>query len=68
MSTAATREETNPTPAGDPFGQLEYPTSPEHPDDRHLASAAEQANAFLRKTPHKASTSKASQRRQERGL
>ena len=39
-----------------------------HPDDRHLASAAEQANAFLSRSSRPASRSRGSQRRQERGL
>jgi integrase len=39
-----------------------------HPDDRHLASAAEQANAFLSRSARGAAKSKASQRRPERGL
>lgn len=39
-----------------------------HPDDRHLASAAEQANAFLRRSSRGAAKSKGAQRRQERGL
>ncbi|WP_338145225.1 tyrosine-type recombinase/integrase [Cryobacterium fucosi] len=39
-----------------------------HPDDRHLASAAEQANAFLSRSALPASKSKAAQQRQARGL
>lgn len=39
-----------------------------HPDDRHLASAAEQANAFLSRPTRPASKSEAPQLRQERGL
>ena len=39
-----------------------------HPDDRHLASAAEQANAFLSRSARPASKSKAAQQRQARGL
>ncbi|OJU41521.1 MAG: site-specific integrase [Microbacterium sp. 69-10] len=39
-----------------------------HPDDRHLASAAEQANAFLRKSGRPASKQPASRRTTARGL
>ena len=39
-----------------------------NPDDRHLASAAEQANAFLRRSTRPASKSKVTQQRHERGL
>jgi integrase len=39
-----------------------------HPDDRHLASAAEQANAFLSRSARPATKTEAAQQRHHRGL
>jgi hypothetical protein len=43
MTAATTGEDTHPAPASHPFGQLEYPTSPEHADMSHKQRAIDRA-------------------------